>query len=65
MRVCEVAGSRKPPEAGKKLIGFYVKEVIGIGVYNPAALRCPEGCIQVWDEQVLDDGKVWNEAIDW
>lgn len=62
-----MARSRKPPEAGKKLIGFYVYETIGIGIVNSAALRprCPEGCIRVWDEQVLDDGKDWDEASVW
>jgi len=48
-----VAG--KSSEAGKKLIGFWIKEEIGIGVYNPMAIPCPEGCIRVWDEIEAED----------
>jgi len=49
-----VAQSGQSFPAGN-LIGFSVYERIGIGIVNLAVIPCPQGCIRVWDEVMLEE----------
>lgn len=59
---------RVPVQIGKNgqpIIGFAVYEEIGIEIVNPSAIPdlCPSGCIRVWDDEVLAEGLVFEEAV--